>query len=1049
MKIWTVWINKFKYFYNGLDKSQSKIQILRVIVAKVFRTIYWRIRNLITKKFFSNDKVTPNFIELNEKYYQITPKYPDNLFDHTIDIIIPVYNGYEYLEPLVRGIEKTAMPYRVIFINDNSPDIRVTEFLKQYKETHENTILIQNEKNLGFVKSVNKGFCLSSNHIALVNTDVEVPDQWLERLMQPILTGKKIASSTPFTNCGTICSFPDFCKDNELLEGMSLAQIDGEFMNIRPSYTKMPTGVGFCMGINREAIHKIGLFDEIYKKGYCEENDWCQRAIKKGYKNVQVENLFVYHKHGGSFSSEEKIAYQKENQKILQKRYPNYLRLVAQYCEKDPNQKIRDYVLLRLLMEKNEEPVIMSFDHCLGGGATAYLNHQRKDYLNQNYQYVLVEYNIFSNSNIFHYYRGNKHIQFKFNYLKELVDIFSNMQIEKIYINELVTYQELDKTFEAILALKEKHQAKLIMLLHDYYSICPMIYLLDDKGCFCGVPDIERCEVCAGCNKNNMYRNYGSIKKYREEWNSFLTYCDEVRTFSSASSELFQKVYGNIDSITVVPHKVRELVPVQRVTKLTKTLNIGLLGMLSVHKGLRVVKELLHYIEMQGLEVRIILLGESETGLKDKNYIETGKYNREMLPRLVLENDLDIFLIPSIWPETFSYTTEEIMKMDMPLAVYDFGAPAERVKKYAKGCIIEHISAKDTLEAIMNFMDKQENLTREDKSNKILFVAEYISFSSRYRVDHHREQLLLKGIASDFVELEKVGSIDLTTYEKVVIYRCTKEKACKKLIDRAHGSNRKVYYDIDDYIFNYKEIKELHFLENENKSDYEQYARSICEVMNRCDGYFTSTETLAEEIQKSFPNKSITVNRNVASMEMKLLSDKAADEVERDKGKVVLGYFSGTKTHDGDFETIATVILDIMQQYKNAVLFTVGAIELSAKFNSVKERVIHREFVDWKQLPELIASVDINLMPLQDTIFHECKSENKWTEAGLVKVPTIASYNRELAISIHDNQNGFLCRNTEEWREKLSHLIENAQSREQIGKQAYQDICKYALTKRE
>ena len=45
-----------------------------------------------------------------------------------------------------------------------------------------------------------------------------------------------------------------------------------------------------------------------------------------------------------------------------------------------------------------------------------------------------------------------------------------------------------------------------------------------------------------------------------------------------------------------------------------------------------------------------------------------------------MEEDIDLFFIPSIWPETFSYTTSEIMSMHMPVAVFPIGAPVERVK---------------------------------------------------------------------------------------------------------------------------------------------------------------------------------------------------------------------------------------------------------------------------------------------------------------------------------------------------------------------------------
>ena len=68
---------------------------------------------------------------------------------------------------------------------------------------------------------------------------------------------------------------------------------------------ELPTGVGFCMALNRNVLKKIGFLDEqTFGKGYGEENDWCMRAYKAGYKNVLIPNLFVYHKHGMSFNED-------------------------------------------------------------------------------------------------------------------------------------------------------------------------------------------------------------------------------------------------------------------------------------------------------------------------------------------------------------------------------------------------------------------------------------------------------------------------------------------------------------------------------------------------------------------------------------------------------------------------------------------------------------------------------------------------------------------------------------------------------------------------
>ena len=102
--------------------------------------------------------------------------------------------------------------------------------------------------------------------------------------------------------------------------------------------------------------------------------------------------------------------------------------------------------------------------------------------------------------------------------------------------------------------------------------------------------------------------------------------------------------------------------------------------------------------------------------------------------------------------------------------------------------------------------------------------------------------------------------------------------------------------------------------------------------------------------------------------------------------------------------------------------------------------------MSWKKLPELIAGIDINLMPLEDTIFHVSKSENKWQEAALVGVPTIASYNEELAFAITDGKDGFLCKNADEWRRKLEKLVVDKQLRDSIAAQAHEKVMREYIT---
>lgn len=94
----------------------------------------------------------------------------------------------------------------------------------------------------------------------------------------------------------------------------------------------------------------------------------------------------------------------------------------------------------------------------------------------------------------------------------------------------------------------------------------------------------------------------------------------------------------------------------------------------------------------------------------------------------------------------------------------------------------------------------------------------------------------------------------------------------------------------------------------------------------------------------------------------------------------------------------------------------------------------------------MIARADINLMPLENTFFHACKSENKWMEAALVNVPTIASWNTELAGAIEDGVTGYLCKDLNEWQIKLQALIDDEGVRREIAKKANQEVMKKYTT---
>jgi GT2 family glycosyltransferase len=135
--------------------------------------------------------------ERNSSDLKVNHLNSKTIYHNKIDIILPIYNGFEYFDSLFSSLRKTQIDYNLIVINDCSTDDRIYPYLLQLSKNDERVIIINNTENLGFVASVNRGLEKAENHVALVNSDIELPELWLERLMRPIIIDNSVASINP------------------------------------------------------------------------------------------------------------------------------------------------------------------------------------------------------------------------------------------------------------------------------------------------------------------------------------------------------------------------------------------------------------------------------------------------------------------------------------------------------------------------------------------------------------------------------------------------------------------------------------------------------------------------------------------------------------------------------------------------------------------------------------------------------------------------------------------------------------------------------------
>ena len=338
--------------------------------------------------------------------------------------------------------------------------------------------------------------------------------------------------------------------------------------------------------------------------------------------------------------------------------------------------------------------------------------------------------------------------------------------------------------------------------------------------------------------------------------------------------------------------------------------------------------------------------------------------------------------------------------------------------------------------------------TKKSEVKDILFINGCtLPHPSRYRVEHQKEQLESCGLTADTVLYTQLKPEIVKYYRAIIVFRCPITPEVEDIIKRAHHYNKKVFFDVDDLVIDKKYTDTIPYVQKMSDSERQEYddgVNRMGETMKLCDYCITTTPALRRELKKY--NKEVFVNPNVASEEMVKLSLNAAKRVENHPDEIILGYLSGSITHNPDFELIKPAIIRILNEFSNVKLCVVGLLDIPEDLKPFEDRVITKPFIDWRDLPEIIASLDINLAPIEESVFNEAKSENKWTEAALCKVVTAASNFGAFKNAIKDGKTGMLCNNSQEWYRKLKQLIEDPDLRQAIAENAHQQVLKQYIT---
>lgn len=598
-----------------------------------------------------------------------------------VDVIVPVYRGLEDTQRCIRSVlaSNCRTPWRLVVINDASPEAEVTDWLRSLNGSDPRLLLLENEANLGFVGTVNRGMALGeTSDVVLLNSDAEVANDWLDRMLGAAYSDARVASVTPFSNNATICSYPKFCADNALPPGWDTARLDRLFAQTHAGQVlDIPTGIGFCMYIRRDCLDAIGLFDEeAFGKGYGEENDFCRRAAKGGWRNLHALDVFARHAGGGSFG-DTKSARELAAMETLRRMHPDYERAVHAFVAEDPAREYRQAIDLARLRDE-ALPVVLAVVHDRAGGTLRHVAELAASLRGQVNFLKLVPGG--GGTVLLTLPDPGEALALAFRIedeLDTLLAVLRDLGVVHVHFHHLIGHAP------QIMELPQRLHLSYDFTAHDYYSCCPQISLTDHSNSYCGERGPEQCRACL---QRSPAPGGVSIEAWRAHHGGFVTAARHVLAPSRDAARRLLAYFPQA-RVHAAPHTDLAAdaplpAPAPRRIADDAPLRIVVIGAMSAIKGADVLEDLAVAAARERAPLDLHLLGFAYRSLRTMPRTRLtvhGEYDEKDLPSLLEWLRPDLVWFPAQWPETYSYTLSACLKLGLPVVVPDIGAFSERV----------------------------------------------------------------------------------------------------------------------------------------------------------------------------------------------------------------------------------------------------------------------------------------------------------------------------------------------------------------------------------
>lgn len=362
---------------------------------------------------------------------------------------------------------------------------------------------------------------------------------------------------------------------------------------------------------------------------------------------------------------------------------------------------------LNAMMEDIGDGVVLVVDHALGGGANHYRDELIAKETAAGRTVLLWSYAPLASGFQLGVHRADRAVQLYRIGQRDWNTLVKADGLRKVVYNNCVSFPEPEAMPALLEAFVRRREVNVTILLHDFFPVCPSHFLLNHDGVYCAIPDIDVCRQCLPQISDGLVSLFQArdIDMWRQRWGRLLQGADELIAFSENTKRLYLRAYPDLDRgrIAVRPHSVDYLTGRYTYPVGAQGGRIAVVGDVNYHKGSEVFADLVAEARRICAPIEFTVIGTLNAKRRLEGVTQTGPYARDALARLLTEHQVSMVLMLSIWPETFSYVTHELMALEVPLLSFDIGAQGDAVRQYRLGRVVSLCHGEALLAEVLSF----------------------------------------------------------------------------------------------------------------------------------------------------------------------------------------------------------------------------------------------------------------------------------------------------------------------------------------------------------